>query len=373
VPVLRLGPVLFALALVVGALATSSSASAASCPTQTFLEFNHLAYVSVTVPANVPLSSGSSVGSGTLDQPASSNGCKRKTTSVNVQAAGSVDPHVAVFVHGLPRTAFVIGHRCSGLGGPAYWDCLTRPLDFRGRQFTATSYPATPAPRKTLALGVRLGTAMYHGRPVTIRRIDGVDPTLAVAISNRPSTAFLSPTTCPYSGFSNISEYDNLLRCLQAPVWFTFDPPGSEVGGTVVARSDRPISSQVAGANISLVQLPVAADLVPAQHGERNALGRVSDQVRLRIPNLAPGLYEAVVSCPACASAGGATLFPAGSILVTRKPKSSPAIRVISYALTLALVVALILTFRTRRSRTGVLQGLTDLLMGNRRTGRSRR
>jgi hypothetical protein len=286
-----------------------------------------------------------------------------------VQAAGSVDPHVAVFVDGRPRTAFLIGHRCSGFAGPAYWNCLTQPLRFRGRQFTATSYPATPAPRKTLVLGVRLGTAIYHGRAVTIRRIDGVEPALAVGISGKPSTAFLSPSTCPYSGFSNIPEYDNLARCLRAPVWFTFDPPGSEVGGTVVGRSDRPISSPVAGATISLVQLPVVADLVPPQHGALDAVGRVSNQVNLRIPDLAQGLYEAVVSCPACVSPSGATLFPAGSILVTRKPKSSPVIRIITYALVAALVVALILTFRTRRSRSGVLQGLTSLLMGERRSG----
>jgi hypothetical protein len=363
VPALRFVSALFTL-LLVGALATSSSAGAARCPTETFLEFNHLAYVPITVPADVPLSPGSTVGSGTVDQPASSNGCKRHTSSVGVQAAGRVDPHVAVFVQGRPRTAFVIGHRCSGFAGPAYWDCLTRPLNFRGRQFTATSYPATPAPRKTLALGVRLGTAVYHGRAVTIRRIDGVDPTLAVAISGLPSTAFVSPPTCPYSGFSNVPQFDDLLRCLEGPVWFTFDPPGSEIGGTVVARSDRPISSQVAGATISLVQLPVVADLVPPQHGALTAVGRVSDQVSLRIPDLPQGLYEAVVSCPACASRGGATLFPAGSILVTPKPKSSPVIRIITYLLVLALVVALIITFRTRRSRSGVLRALTSFLMG---------
>ena len=69
----------------------------------------------------------------------------------------------------------------------------------------------------------------------------------------------------------------------------------------------------------------------------------------------------------------GATLFPAGSILVTPKPKSSPAIRIISYALALAVIVAVFLHLRTRRARGGVLQGLTDFLMGNRRGGSSRR
>lgn len=156
-------------------------------------------------------------------------------------------------------------------------------------------------------------------------------------------------------------------------MWFTFDPPGSEVGGTVVGRSDRPLSSAVAGASISLVPLPIVADFVPTDHGSLKSVGHVAGQVSLHIPKLAPGLYEAVVSCPACASHGSATLFAAGSILITPKPKSSPVIRIISYALALAVVVAVILTLRTRRSRSGVLGTLTSFLMGTGRGGSSRR
>jgi hypothetical protein len=371
---LRYAAALFALA-VVTALASSQPARAASCPTQSFLNFNHLAYAEVGIPATVRLSPGSTVGGGTLDQPTSANGCKRQQVSVKIHAAASIDPRVAVFATGRPRTLFVIGSRCSGFAGSAYWDCLTQPLHFDQRQFTATSYPVTPSPRRTLHLGASLGAAQYHGHKVTIRRIDGVDPSLAVGISGQPSTAFLSPPTCPYSAFSNNPKHDDLLRCLQGPVWFTFDPPGSEVGGTVVGRSDRPLSPAVAGASISLVALPIVADFVPADHGALKTVGHVGGQVSLHIPKISPGLYEAVVSCPACASRAdkGATLFAAGSILITPKPKSSPIIRIISYALALAVVVAVILTLRTRRSRTGVLGALTSFLMGAGRGGSSRR
>src|SRR5207237_1307907 len=78
---------------------------------------------------------------------------------------------------------------------------------------------------------------------------------------------FLTAPTCPYEGFSNTPAYDDLLRCLRSPVWFTFDPPGGEAGGTVVARSDRHPGRAVAGASIGLVRLGIVADFVPKRHG----------------------------------------------------------------------------------------------------------
>ncbi|MDQ6731012.1 MAG: hypothetical protein M3022_12115, partial [Actinomycetota bacterium] len=267
----------------------------------------------------------------------------------------SIEPTVAVLVRGRPRTLFVIGHRCDGFAGSSYWDCLLRPLAFDGQQFTGSSYPSGPAPRQTVPLGAAIGIAQYHGQKVTVRRIQGVAPSVAVGLAGQPSAAFLSPHTCPYSGFSNTPRYDNLLRCLRSPVWFTFDPPGSEAGGAVVARSDRPVSGAVTGATISLVQIPVVADFVPAHPGRLRPVGRVAGQVRLAIPDVPAGLYEAVVACPGCGSpANGAPgLYPAGSILVTATPKSSPGIKIVSYALAVAFVLAAILAFRTWRRRRG--------------------
>jgi hypothetical protein len=262
-------------------------------------------------------------------------------------------------VGGRPRTVFVIGHRCAGSAGPIYWDCLLRPLVFEGRRFTGTSYPAEPAPRKTVPLGAAIGTAKLDGETVGVRRIEDVDPSLAVGVSGRPSEAFLTARACPYEGFSNTPAYDNLLRCLRSPVWFTFEPPGAEPGGTVVARSDRP-PAEAAGSSISLVNLPVVADLVPTRHSALVAVGRVAGQLSFRVPDVPAGLYEAVVSCPRCASRAGArTLFPAGSILVTAKPKTSLGIRIVSYALTAAFVAAVIVTIRTWRRRRRLRSGST--------------
>ncbi|MGH2871656.1 MAG: hypothetical protein ACRDL5_04245 [Solirubrobacteraceae bacterium] len=352
--------------LALAALWGDSPAHAASCPTETFLSFGDLAYEAVAIPPTVRLAAGRPIGSAAIDEPIAANGCKRKRVPAEALAAGSIDPRVAVLVRGRPHTAFVIGYRCAGFVGAAYWQCLTAPLAFDGRRLTATSYPASPPPRGRLSLAAALGTARYRGRTVTVRRIVGVNPAQAVAISGQPSTAFLSPGTCPYAGFSNTTLYDNLLRCLRAPVWFTYSPPSSEVGGAVVARSDRPVPAQAAGASVSLLRLPTAADFVPAHHGSVPVVGRVADRVTLTIPDVPQGLYEVVISCPACASGTdhGATLFPAGSILVTAKPSGSLAVKLISYAIAAAFLAALVFTFRTRAARRAVLRGLESFVNG---------
>lgn len=342
---------------VAGALGCCSSASAASCPTASYLDYNHLAYAEVAIPAGVRVAAGQSVGSGALDQPTSADGCKRSRHTVEVLQTGSVDPRVAVKVSGRPGSVFVIGQRCAGFTGSAYWQCLTQPLVWRGVPYTGTSYPSQPAPAKTLALGAAIGTVEYHGRPVTIRRIQGVDPALAVGMSGQPSVAWLSPRTCPYSGFSNTPQDDDLLRCLHSPVWFTFDPPGNPVGATVVARADRPVSGAVAGAAISLAQLPVAADFVPP-NPKLVPVGHVGSQVSLKLPNVPAGLYEAVVSCPGCSGIGASRggLYPAGSVLISSKPSTSAGVQVINYVLLALVLIAVALGFRARRRRRA--QGL---------------
>lgn len=338
--------------LIAGVLVDVAPASAASsCPTFTFLSYDHLAYEATAIPTTVQVPAGSSIGTGTLDAPTSSNGCHRAQHSVRVQAVGSIAPQVAVMVPSRPRLMFVIGHRCQGFAGTAYWSCLLAPLAFRGQQFTATSYPLTPAPRRTVPMGPAIGRVRSHGHEVTVRQLQGVPTTLAVGVSGQPSTAFLSPRVCPYSGFSNNPRYDNLLRCLRSPVWFTFDPPGNQVGATVVGRSDRPLTASVQGAPVGLVSLSVVADYVPSGRVRVVPVGQVGAQVSVKIPDVNAGLYEAVVSCPHCGSGGVGGLYPAGSILVTAKPKSSPGIKIITYVLAALAVLAAFFGFRTYRRR----------------------
>jgi hypothetical protein len=132
------------------------------------------------------------------------------------------------------------------------------------------------------------------------------------------------------------------------------------VGDTVVARSDRPLGTQVVGAGVGLVRLPIVADFVPERHSTPGPIGRVGKELTFQVPDVPAGLYEAVVSCPRCAEvAGGQTLFPAGSILVTAKSKTSVGIRIVSYALTGALVLAALLAIRVWRRRRRLGAGAT--------------
>ena len=335
-----------AAAAVAGLGAAHSAHADSTCPTATFLSFDHVAYISKAIPAGVEIPVGTGLGSGSLDQPASSDGCKRERDSVQVLTAGSLEPGVAVLVQGRPRTLFVLGRRCDNLVGQPYWDCLLRPLVFESRRYTGTSYPLRPSPQGKVPLGGSLGRATLDGRRATVRRIVGVDPSLAVGISGRPSDAFLVASVCPYEVFSNRPAFDDLLRCLRSPVWFTFDPPGDQVGETVVARSDRELGSQVAGACVRLVRLPILADFVPERSSAPTPVGRVGSELTFDVPDVPAGLYEAVVSCPRCTGSAEGNLFPAGSILVTEKAKTSPGIRIVSYALTGALVLAAVIAFR---------------------------
>src|SRR5437763_7104338 len=101
---LRLALALFMLCVAGLFAGTSSTAwAASSCPSLTFLSYGHLAYEATAIPASVQVPAGSSLGSGTIDEPTNSNGCRRAQSTVGVQAAGSIQPQVAVLARARPR------------------------------------------------------------------------------------------------------------------------------------------------------------------------------------------------------------------------------------------------------------------------------
>jgi hypothetical protein len=349
---LRAALVVVAACAAASTLASASPAAAAStCPTQTYLSYRGLAYAAKTIPASVRLDAGSRLGSGTIDEPTSADGCNRRRADVAVERVDGVDPRVVVLVAGRRRTAFVLGARCAGLRGTVYWNCLLRPLVFRSRPYTEMRYPGA----RTVPTAGSAGEGRLAGRAVPVARIRGVDPALALAVAGDRDAAYVAAGVCPYEAFGARAATDDLLRCLRSPVWFTFDPPGAEPGARVVARSDRPPGPDVSGAVVRLVRLPRLGDFVPRTRARGARIGTVAATMAFVLPDLAGGLYEAVVSCPRCAgSTDGESAFPAGSILVAPKPKTSAGIRAVSYglgALVLASLAASIVVFRRTRRR----------------------
>jgi hypothetical protein len=347
---------LVTLAAVAAAFVSAEAASAAPrCPTQTFLRFDRLVYAGDELPASAAIAPGAGVGSGIVDEPVEASGCKRRQESVPVRRMDGVDPSVAVTVESRPRTIFVLGARCAGYPARERSACLLDPLVFDGRPYTGTRYPAEPRPRGRLRLGRALGRAQLGGETVTVARIEGVDPALAVGVRGRPSEAFLAAGVCPYERFENRPARDDLLRCLRSPVWLFFDPLGGAVGTEVVATSDRPLRAELAGATVSLVRLDMVADVVPEDRSRAVPLGPLGSTMRLTIPDLPPGLYEAVVSCRRCAAVyGGRTVFPAGSLSLFEEQKGSGTIRIVSIGLgvaVFALAIASVVVWRRGRRR----------------------
>ena len=258
-----------AAAAVAAALAwMAPESSAATCPKQTFLSFGGYAYIAQKLPTATAIKAGAALGDGSLDEPTSADGCKRRRESVSVRKAGGIESRVAVMAFGF-RNIFVLGSRCDGFEGDEHWRCLLEPLVFQGRRYTGLRYPSTPGPQRTVARGRPLGRAEADGSAVTVVRIPRVPASVAVAVKGRPNDAYVAAGVCPYESFENDRARDDLRRCLESPVWFAFDPPGAVAGDRIVGVADRPLPPQLEGAMVSLVRLAVADGLGSDEPGGR--------------------------------------------------------------------------------------------------------
>jgi len=332
-------------------------ASAATCPKQTFLSFGGYAYVAQELPASAGIKAGAKLGNGSLDEPTSADGCKRRRESVSVRRAGGIESRVAVMAFGF-RNIFVLGSRCDGFEGDEHWRCLLEPVLFEGRRYTGVRYPLAPGPRGTVPHGRPLGRAESGGNVVAVAGIPRVPASVAIAVAGRPNDAYVAAGVCPYESFENDRSRDDLRRCLESPVWFAFDPPGAVAGDPIVGVADRPLPPELEGATVSLVRLAVATDSVPKKRAGSVSVGRVRPQLRLTVPDLRAGLYEAVVSCPRCGpSFGGKTVFAAGSFLVGEPTEGSSGVEAVSIGLaagTLVLAVASVVVWRRGRRRRAI-------------------
>ena len=225
---------------------------------------------------------GTGLGSGSLDEPTSADGCKRERDSVQVLTAGSLEPGVGVMVRAVREHSSSSGRRCDGLVGQPYWDCLLRAARLREPQLHADSaIPLRPSPRGEVPLGGSLGRAWMAGRSPS-------DASLASTLRWRSASPAgrATPSWSPRSVPTRCSRADRLSTTCsdvcESPVWFTFDPPGGQVGETVVARGDRELGRRSTVRTSASSAVPIATDFVPTQSSAPAPVGRVGKRVDVR-------------------------------------------------------------------------------------------
>jgi hypothetical protein len=308
------------LALLLAALAAVSAVPGLGAQTvclPAVLAYDGNAYLAEEIPASVSVARGEQLGGGELDSPIGAEGdrCERERGDANVVALEGIDPLVAVGVEGRPAEAFILGSKCIGFAGEARWECLRTPLSYEGRLYIGARYPLGSG--RSLELGAPLGAGELGADAVDVVAFEDIEPDAAVGLRSAPATAYVAIGVCQYGRFGETVLEDNLRRCLEAPFWLYFDPPGGEPGGTITARADRPLPSDLSSAEISLARSQFNADIIPegASQTPIGAMTVAEGTLTFEIPDLPEGRYEAVLTCEGCGK-GARTTFPAGSLVI---------------------------------------------------------
>jgi hypothetical protein len=328
-----------AAAAVLAPLASPDGARAGTCPDLTILEYGTVVYLGEPIPAAAGIDQAGPLGEGFVDEPTEADVCRRERTDVTVARLEGIDPQVAVGVEGRPQSIFVLGNKCVGFEGPRRWTCLREPLELEGRTYVATAYPPGPGPARELALGEPIAGATLSGAPADAVAIEGVDPSVAVGIADRPEEAYVALGACLYERFDRRRLFDDLRRCLEAPVWLVFDPPGARPGERITARADRPLE-RPEDFLVWLGPSTVAADILPDDLSGQVALGELRPgdhgaSVSFEVPDLEPGRYETFVTCSGCEPT------PSGSVLVVEGGGDSNIATIVTILIGVAFIGAL--------------------------------
>jgi hypothetical protein len=135
---------------------------------------------------------------------------------VDVVRIKGMAPSVAVGQAGVSTHFFVAEGRCADpIGWESLERCLRETLTFAGRRYTASMFrEAESLAREPLAGQGTIETANGERRPVTLARLEGIDPSRAVAVpAMGMRTIYLAEGQC-YVGYANGGMQD-LLACLR--------------------------------------------------------------------------------------------------------------------------------------------------------------
>jgi hypothetical protein len=342
-------------AVIAAALSAAGPAEAQDCAGRAILLFRSAVYSEEPTPPGQPAEPGAPLAFGRLGflpGPEGTANCDPR--SVQVFEVAGLPPDLAVSVEDRSNFVFILGALCAGFEDEERAACILQPLQFEDRLYTATRYPSGAEPR--FQTGESLGEGELDGQTVSALALEGVDPAVAVGLEEHPDDAYVAEGACPYERFGAEQREDDLLRCLQAPLWFVFEltaPPAAHPGDQVTARADRSVSAVVDGAAVSLVRLSIPADIVPRDTSDAVAVGTVQvgpqGEVNLPItvPDVPDGVYEAIVTCEACADSFGRTVFPAGSLAIVAAGSEGPRILgILLGALAVVLAIAAVVAWR---------------------------
>jgi hypothetical protein len=339
------------------ALAAPQAAQAQECAGRGILLFRGIVYSEEPIPPELTAEAGEPRAFGRvgfLPGPEGAEECDVRSAQVFEVAGLPAD--LAVAVEGRQGFVFVLGARCAGYEGEERAACILRPLRFEERLYSGARYP-DDAEQPRFEAGEALGEGELDGQTVTAVAIEGVDPSVGVSVEGRQDEAFVAAGACPYERFGATLVEDDLYRCLRSPLWLIFElerPPAAQVGDQITARADRPVSPVVDGSLVSLVRLGIAADIVPRDISDAIEVGTLqvgpegAVSLPITVPDAPEGIYEAIVTCEACAeSFGGRTVFPAGSLVIVPAGSQGPRlVGIVIGAVAIALAVAAFVAWR---------------------------
>ncbi|MGH2781201.1 MAG: DUF6281 family protein [Thermoleophilaceae bacterium] len=208
---------LLALGGVVAVFAYRPGSSGEDAECRHSLEYKGVPYSSVGLREASTLVLGARIGEGQVpgcsDEP---DVPEPQPERIGVVRIKGVPPSVAVGQAGVSTRFYMAEGRCADpIGWRGLERCLRETLTFAGHRYTASMFDeARSLARRPLAGEGTIETALGERRPVELARLEGIDPSRAVAVpALGMRTLYLAEGQC-YVGYANGGMQD-LLACLR--------------------------------------------------------------------------------------------------------------------------------------------------------------